>query len=82
MSGYHCFSAKPTMALKRHRCIWCGEHIEPGENYLREKSVYDGQHQNHAWHHECHDAAQEDFRSGDCEFTPYQADRPQKEQPK
>lgn len=39
---YHLFSCDERKALKPHRCIWCGEMVNSGERYLREKSVYDG----------------------------------------
>lgn len=78
MSGYHCFSCNTVKARKRRRCIYCGEHIEIGETYEREKSVYDGAHQNHAWHPECLADQREAARQGDVEFTQHSADRPPK----
>lgn len=54
MSGdYHLFSAHWVAARKPHRCIWCSQRIAPTEVYMREHSVYDYQHQNHAWHWDC-----------------------------
>ncbi len=70
---YHCFSNKLIIARKQHKCIWCGEKIEPGFEYMRQRSVFDGVFQNHAWHPECND----DFiEEGDTEFTAYSAERP------
>lgn len=65
------------VARKTHRCIWCGEWIEPGEKYRHERSVYDGAMQDHKWHLECEAAFKENIASGgDEEFIPYSAERP------
>lgn len=64
-------------ARKRHRCIWCGQHIAPGEKYRREKSVYDGEMQDFKWHPECAEAQQEEGReTGEWEFSSYENERP------
>lgn len=77
---YHLFELKTVIAKKQHKCIWCGQSIEPDEAYEREKSVYDGSFQNHNWHPECQEDAQQCWKDGgDQEFTAYSADRPQKE---
>lgn len=74
---YHLFSCDKTRARKQYRCIWCGEHVLPGESYFRERSVYDGRFQNHAWHPECKADQEECFREyGDTEFIAHQAERP------
>lgn len=75
--SYTLLSESWPVARKQHRCIWCGQHIEPDEKYRRERSVYDGEMQDHKWHPEC----DEDFKAGlaagdDAEFTPYSAERP------
>ncbi|MDO9364646.1 MAG: hypothetical protein Q7T60_17090 [Sphingopyxis sp.] len=70
--GYHCFSEKLTTAKAQHRCIWCCHQILTGSKYVREHSVYDGHHQNFAWHEACRahavagwkDGADEEFISG------------------
>lgn len=77
MSGYHCFSMKTTTAKKRHKCIYCGQMIEPSDTYEREKSVYDNAYQNLAWHPECLEDQREAARQGDMEFSPYSAERPE-----
>jgi hypothetical protein len=75
--SYALLSETFPVAKKRHRCIWCGQHIEPGEKYRRERSVYDGSMQDFAWHPECADDQQEGLRSGDdAEFIAYSAERP------
>ncbi len=78
MSEYHQFSLKLVTARKRHKCIYCGQLIEIGEQYHREKSVYEGQFQDHAWHPECLDDQREAASQGDTEFSPWSADRPPK----
>jgi hypothetical protein len=62
---------KPT-ARKVHRCIWCGEAIPKGEQYVSERSVYDDEFQHHHWHQECLENAQL-VNAGECnwEFEPY-----------
>ena len=62
-------------ARKPHRCIWCGERIEVGEIYRREKSIYDGNMQDHKWHIECDEASAEHFRDSDG-FDAYENERP------
>lgn len=75
---YHLFSMTERIAAKRHRCIWCGEAINPGEKYSDERSVYDGDIQRMRWHHECRDAAEQGWRDGeDAEFCPHSAERPE-----
>lgn len=53
MADYRLLDQSDPVARKAHRCIWCGERIDVGETYRREKSVYYGHMQNHAWHPEC-----------------------------
>jgi hypothetical protein len=65
------------IARKKHRCIWCGQPVEIGEKYRREKSVYDGNMQDFKWHLECHEGAREHFRHEE-EFDAYDNERPGK----
>lgn len=77
MSGYRLLSETFPVARKQHRCIWCGELILPGEKYRHERSVYDGQMQDHKWHPECAEDQQRDGReTGEWEFIPHSAERP------
>ena len=76
--SYTLLSESWPIARKQHRCIWCGQHIEAGEKYRRERSVYDGDMQNHKWHQECNAAAAEYFRQGEDEFSPHENERPPK----
>ena len=65
------------MARKCHRCIWCGEWIELGETYRHERSVYNGNMQDHKWHLECDKLFQTDVGAGgDEELLPYSNERP------
>lgn len=63
-------------ARKVHRCIWCGQTIEPSTQYRVESSRYDGQWQNFKWHLECNKAFASHFSREGEEFTPYENERP------
>lgn len=75
--SYHLFSRKAVTARKPHICIWCAQWIVRGDVYYREASVYDGTHQNFAWHWDCwHDSHETYFQqNGEDEFVSGQ-DRP------
>ncbi|WOB06510.1 hypothetical protein [Piscinibacter gummiphilus] len=76
--SYILFSMTERKAAKRHRCIWCGEHIEPGDTYSDERSVYDGEIQRMRWHPECRADAEDGWKNGaDEEFMPHCAERPE-----
>jgi len=69
--SYHLFSKTLRAARKPHRCIWCCLPTLVGSKYIRERSVYDGGWQNHAWHEACWADAQdyfEHFASGEDTF--------------
>lgn len=76
--SYTLLSESFPTARKRHRCIWCGQYIEPGDKYRRERSVSDGDMQDHKWHPEC----DEQFgiecaaEGGTMEFSPHDNERP------
>jgi hypothetical protein len=73
---YALLSESFPVARKQHRCIWCGEAIPVGEKYRRERSVYDGNLQNFAWHPECAQDQQDELAAGgDAEFMQYSAER-------
>lgn len=74
--SYELLSESRPKARKDHRCIWCGQKIEKGTTYISERSVFDGEMQNHHWHVECSEASQEYFSQGECEFDPYSNERP------
>lgn len=58
---YHCFSKRRRIARKNHRCTWCHWPVLMGSVYRRERSIYDGEFQNFAWHEACWKDAQEWF---------------------
>jgi len=61
-------------ARKPHRCCWCGQQINAGEVYRRQRTIFDGALQSNAWHPECFDAAEYcDLEDG---FTLYEGERP------
>lgn len=75
--SYTLFAMTHPVARKDHRCIWCGQKIAKGEQYTFERSVFDGEMQNHHWHPEClEDCRIENEHAGEWEFMPYSNDRP------
>ena len=78
--SYTLLSQTEPKARKEHRCIWCGEKILVGEQHTHERSIYDGNFQNHRWHGECFKSSREQFSEwDDCEFEPHQNERGQRE---
>lgn len=73
--SYSLLSETHPVARVEHRCIWCGQKILKGERYTAERSVYDGEMQNHHWHAECLRAARADSEL-DWEFNAYDNERP------
>ncbi len=70
-------SARPRRARKQHQCIWCGEPIEPGEDYMLEETLQYASIQARKWHPECLKAWHEE--ADGCElakFYPGQMRRP------
>ena len=43
-------------AARRHRCVYCGQHIHKGEVYTKRVYVFNGDFQSEALHNECYDA--------------------------
>ncbi len=75
--SYKLISMVEHKARKSHQCIWCAEAIAAGTRYLRERSIFDGEPQNHKWHPECKDAANAGWEAGDEEeFYPGENERP------
>jgi hypothetical protein len=75
--SYDLLSTTKPIARKEHRCIWCGQKIVKGERYLAERSVFDGEMQNHHWHFECNEAClDENAGESEWEFEPYGNQRP------
>ena len=71
----YCSPVENRKAKKQHRCMNCGESIEPGEYYLRWMSVDDGKAIGNKMHPECFDCLAED---GPFEYTLYSGERPEK----
>lgn len=60
-------------ARKQHRCIWCGEAIEPKTRYAHTAGIFDGEFQDNKFHVECDDACARYFRDyNDDYFEPYE----------
>lgn len=77
--SYQLIEETKPKARKPHRCIWCGQQIEVGETYLREKSSYDQNLQDHKWHLECNAAAREEHAGEyEWELDPWDNERPGK----
>jgi hypothetical protein len=77
MSDFALLNEAKPKARKPHKCIWCGEQIPVGEQYLFQSIRWDGTAMNQHWHFECADAQQEEGRErGDWEFSPYDNERP------
>lgn len=74
---YVMLSETSPVARKDHRCIWCGENIPKGSKYVAERSVFDGEMQNHHWHVECiADCRRSNDEEYEDEFTPFENERP------
>ena len=43
-------------ARKRHRCLWCGDIIQPSERYILVEWVNENEHGRDRYHRECHKA--------------------------
>lgn len=60
-------------ARKQHRCTWCGQKIEVGAQYLRERIKIDGDIGTQRFHPEC-DGALRDlsrYEGGGCVYFDY-----------
>jgi len=59
-----------------HICIWCGQTVNKGQTYIIEKSVYDGEMQDHKWHPECKlESYKQIWEDGIEDFIPYENER-------
>lgn len=75
--SYALLSESRPKARKDHICIWCGQSIPKGTVYYAERSVFDGEMQNHHWHLECIEFAHVYFTGeSEWEFEPCGNDRP------
>jgi len=75
--SYTLLSETQPVARKDHRCIWCGQKIPSGTKYLAERSIFDGEMQNHHWHPECAQHCREiNDEEAIWEFEAYSNERP------
>lgn len=74
--SYQLLSESHPVAAKVHRCIWCGQDIPVGETHRHERSIYEGEFQNHRWHSECDDVFTSMCTHGEESFEPYENERP------
>lgn len=65
--------AEAPKARKNHRCIWCGQSILKGFEYLLVIVEWEGGLETQKWHEECYGCAAADC---DEEFLPYSNERP------
>jgi lipocalin len=63
-------------ARKDHRCTYCGEVINKGDDYTFQKGHYDGAWYELKMHPECWE---DQCENGDGEYTLYSNERPQVE---
>jgi hypothetical protein len=72
------FGLERVKARKQHKCTWCGQPIFKGEDYVKWNSVEDSWFTN-KMHGDCLEALDEEIRAGgDCEYAPYDNERPAK----
>ena len=65
-------------ARKQHSCSWCGQKIEPGEMYVRQRLIFEDAPTTNKFHPECDASSQVVARQeGGCfEFNPGENERP------
>ena len=65
-------------ARKQHTCSWCGQKIEPGESYVRQRLIFEGEPVTNKFHPECDEASSIVAREeGGCfTFDPGENERP------
>lgn len=72
----YCTDPEKLKARKPHRCISCGEPVNPGEQYMRWRCYDGGDAGTMKMHSECYDMHKADSDGGPWEFTPYDSPRP------
>lgn len=76
--SYTLLSESWPVARKAHLCIWCGEGIPVGEKHRHERSIYEGNFQDHRWHMECDQAWTILCSHGEQEFEAHVNERPER----
>ena len=76
--SYTQLSESRHVARKKHVCMWCGQHINAGEQYIRLSGVYDGDFQVNKFHPECDEACTQEaaYEGPGFEFWPHENERP------
>lgn len=75
----YCTDPETLTARKAHRCMSCGEPVNPGEQYTRWRCYDSGDVGTVKMHPECHAmhcADAEGMGGGPWEFTPFSHERP------
>lgn len=72
----YCTPTETRTARKSHRCTYCDEQIEIGDQYLRWMSVNNGNAVTNKMHPECLAFLEEDAYNGYFEYIPYEGERP------
>ena len=71
----YCTEPETLTARKAHRCMSCGEPVNPGEKYVRWRCYDSGDAGTVKMHPECHAMHCADAE-GPWEFTPFSHERP------
>jgi hypothetical protein len=79
VSCYEEVSRSAPKARKTHKCIWCGQPIEAGKQYVYVAYRFLGDFQTNKFHPECVKPCEEECSDGDGEFMPYENARGLKE---
>lgn len=61
---------KDVKCRKVHRCVWCGEQINVGDNAHYRSGIYEGEFFSDYWHPECHEAMMRSDFGYENEFNP------------
>lgn len=71
--SFECIASEVLRARKRHRCTWCGQHIDIGEHYTRQRVIVDGDIGTQKMHAECLEAMHSlaSRERGAITFTPW-----------
>lgn len=72
----YCTPTQKQKARKQHRCTYCGQIINIGEEYARWASYEDGTSAQNKMHPECLESLQAEAENGVFEYTPYSGERP------
>jgi len=76
--SYSLIAKEDRKARKTHRCTFCYQVIDIGDQYFHERCLFDGEPQSNRWHPECWDAFRDVVAAegGYAEYTPGEGERP------